>query len=84
MADKLNVKALAIGIGVPWALCVLAGGWLAQYGWATGFVQVFQTVYIGYGPSFIGGIIGGIEAFFDGAVAGIIVAYLYNWAAKMK
>ena len=76
---KLSVKGLALGIGVPWALCVLAGGWAYPI-WGSGFVHVFSTVYPGYGPGLVGGIIGGIEAFFDGAVAGAMIALIYNWA----
>lgn len=82
--DKLSVKGLALGIGVPWALCIVAGGWAAPYGWAASFVQVFSSVYIGYGPTFVGGLIGGIEAFFDGAVAGALIALIYNWSTRQK
>lgn len=81
--DKLNVKGLALGIGIPWALCVLAGGWASPL-WASGFVQVFATVYPGYGPGFVGGIIGGVWAFFDGAIAGAIIAWIYNLTAAPR
>ncbi|MDE1860216.1 MAG: membrane-associated protein [Candidatus Micrarchaeota archaeon] len=81
--DKLSVKGLALGIGVPWGLCMLAGGWMAPY-WASGFVQVFSTVYPGYAPGLVGGMIGGIEAFFDGAAAGAIIALIYNWVTVPK
>jgi hypothetical protein len=81
--DKLSVKGLALGIGIPWALCVLVGGWMAP-AWASGFVQVFSTIYPGYGAGLIGGIIGGIEAFFDGAIAGAIIALVYNWTTMQK
>lgn len=80
--DKISVSGLAIGIGVPWALCVLAGGWLSPF-WASGFVQVFATVYPGYGPGIAGGIIGGIEAFFDGAIAGAMIALIHNYVAGL-
>ncbi len=79
--DKLNWKALALAFGVPWALCVLTSGLVAPT-WASGFVQVFSTVYPGYGPGIVGGIVGGIEAFADAAVAGALVALIYNWAVS--
>lgn len=82
--DKLNIKALALGIAVPWSLCILSAGWLAPFGWGASFVQTFSSIYIGYGSGWVGGIIGGIEAFFDGAFAGAIIAFIYNWTAKMK
>ncbi|MDE1866017.1 MAG: hypothetical protein KGH94_05275 [Candidatus Micrarchaeota archaeon] len=81
--DRLSVKGLALGFAVPWALCILAGGWMSP-GWASGFVHVFATVYPGYGSGFVGGIVGGIEAFFDAAIAGAIVALVYNWSANCE
>ncbi|MDE1870637.1 MAG: hypothetical protein KGI06_00135 [Candidatus Micrarchaeota archaeon] len=81
--DKLSVKGLALGIGIPWALCVLVAGLVSPF-WASGFVQVFSTVYPGYGSGLVSGIIGGIEAFFDGAVAGALIALIYNWTGAKK
>ena len=81
--DKLSVKGLALGMGIPWGLCMLAGGLMAP-AWASGFVQVFSTVYPGYGPGLVLGIIGGVEAFFDGAVAGALIALIYNWSTSKK
>ncbi len=36
------------------------------------------TVYIGFEPSFVGGIVGGIWGFVDGFIAGAVVAFFYN------
>ena len=79
--EKLSVKGLALGGGVLWAFYILLAGWGAALGWGTSFVAVFQNLYIGYGPSFVGGLIGMVWGFFDGAVAGAIIALVYNWAA---
>ena len=76
--EKLNVKALAVGIGVLWAIYVLFIGWVAAFGWGTELVTVLSSLYIGYSASFVGGIIGGIWAFIDGAIAGAIIAWVYN------
>ncbi len=46
----------------------------------TTFVSAFSNLYIGYGPTFVGGIIGAVWGFFDGAVAGAVIALVYNWA----
>jgi hypothetical protein len=81
--EKLSVRGLALGIGIPWALCIFAGG-LAAPMWASGFVQAFATVYPGYGPGIVGGVIGGVEAFFDGAVAGGMIAVIYNLTLMQK
>ena len=42
------------------------------------FVDAMASLYIGYEPSFIGGIVGGIWGFFDGFIAGAVVAFFYN------
>ncbi len=79
--NRLSVKGLALGLAVPWSLCVLFAGWLSP-AWASGFVQVFSIIYPGYSAGFVGGIIGGIESLADGAVAGAIIALVYNRFGK--
>ncbi len=76
--EKLSVKGLAFGIGASWGIYVLCAGWMASFGWLNAFVSALGTMYIGYAPGFIGGIIGGIWAFFDGASGGVILALVYN------
>ena len=75
---KLNVKALAIGLGVSWAVCMLFAGWMSTFGWGTKFVEVMASVYIGFKPTFLGGVIGAIWGFVDGATGGAIIALVYN------
>jgi len=80
--NRLNVKALAIALGSSWALCILFAGWAAIFGWSVQFVDVMGSVYPGYGASFLGGIIGALWGFVDGAVAGVVIAVVYNFASK--
>ncbi len=81
--NRLDVKALALAGGVLWGLYMLCAGWFAWlFHWGTAFVSTMTSVYIGFGPSFLGGIIGGVWGFVDGAVAGAIIAWVYNIAAK--
>lgn len=75
---RLSIIGLALGVGICWGLCLLFTGWTSIFGWGTAFVSVLSSFYIGYEPSFIGGIIGGIWGFFDGFVLGVIVAFFYN------
>lgn len=86
--DKLNVKGLAFGGGVLWAFYVLLVGWGSIFGWGTSFVSAFSTLYIGYGPSIVGGLIGAVWGFIDGAIAGIIISLVYNcfvsWEARHR
>ena len=58
--NKLNVKALAIALGSAWAFCMLFAGWASIFGWSVKFVEIMGSVYIGFGPTFLGGIIGAI------------------------
>jgi hypothetical protein len=79
IVEKLNVKALAVAGGVLWSLYMLLIGWAAWlFDWGTDFVTTMASVYIGFKPSFVGGIIGAIWAFIDGAIGGAIIAAVYN------
>ena len=82
--EKLSVKGLAISLGAAWALCMLFIGWVSIFGWATNIVEVMSPVYIGFKPTFLGGIIGAAWGFVDGAIGGLIIALIYNAVAKKK
>ncbi len=76
--QKLSYKGLILALGFTWAIYLLFNGWVAIGGWATELVNVMGSYYIGYGPTFLGGIIGGIWGFIDGAIAGFLIALFYN------
>jgi len=76
--ERLNVKALAIGVGASWAICMLISGWASMFGWGVNFVEAMSSVYVGFAPTFLGGIIGAIWGFIDGAIGGAIIAFVYN------
>ncbi len=82
--EKLNVKALAVGLGASWAVCMLFVGWVSIFGWGTKFVEMMSSVYIGFTPTFLGGIIGAVWGFIDGAIGGAIIAVVYNAIAKRE
>jgi hypothetical protein len=75
---RLSIKGLAISVGVAWAAIVLFIGWVAIFGWGTKVVEVMSALYIGYAPTWLGGIIGAAWAFVDGAIGGLIIALVYN------
>lgn len=82
---KMSIKGLALSLGIIWAFCVLVLGWIAMTGYGAKFVELISTVYIGYKPTLLGGIIGAAYGFVDGAVGGLLVALLYNvFAGKGK
>lgn len=76
---RFCIRAVALALGSVWALGVLITGWAAAVGWGTLFVKTMASIYIGYKPGFVGGIIGGIWAFFYAAIGGAIFAFLYDF-----
>ena len=80
--NKLQPVPLGVAFGVLWAVYVFCVGITAMFNWGGGIVAGLGTLYIGYGPSILGAIIGAIWAFVDGLVAGVIVAWIYNMVAK--
>ncbi len=81
---KLSIKALAIGCGVSWGIYMMFLGWVAAYGWGIQIVQTISSLYIGFTPTFLGGIIGGLWGFFDGAIGGAIFGWIYNLVMRKK
>lgn len=75
---RLCPKCLALSIGTVWGIAVLLTGWISMTGWGYQFVDVLSSLYTGYGASFVGGIVGGIWAFFIGALLGWGVGVVHN------
>jgi len=76
----IHVWAFAFAFGVTWGLGILLLGWFAAWWhWGIPIVDVLGSGYIGYTPTFIGGIIGGIWAFVDGFIFGLVLAAFYKW-----
>lgn len=76
---KLNVKAFALACGLVWGLGVfMLAWWIMLFEGATGEVPFLGHIYRGFSISPTGSVIGLVWAFFDGAIAGIIFAWLYN------
>ena len=80
--QTLNVKAVAFAAGITWAIYVAFCGWAAALGWGGSIVNALETYYVGYAPTPLGGVIGGVWAIFDGAIAGAIFSLLYNRFAR--
>lgn len=65
--------------GVVWAFGLLVMALSAHFiGFGLAMVRGIATVYIGYGPSFGGAVIGMLYGFFDVGVAMALVALIYN------
>jgi len=75
----LGVVSLGLAIGVTWAIAVFLLGlaaWL--FGWGIEAASALSSLYIGYGPSFVGAIAGAVWGFADGFILGIMIAWFYN------
>jgi hypothetical protein len=79
---RLNVKALAIALGVIWGGSVFLTGiaHLLWPGYGVAFLEFAASLYPGYHVD--GGfpqiIVGTLYGLLDGAAGGAIVAWLYN------
>jgi hypothetical protein len=80
--EKLDVKALALGLGTAWASCMLFVGVASVFGWGSELVRVMSSVYLGFAPTVPGAVIGALWGFLDGAIGGAIIALVYNALVK--
>jgi hypothetical protein len=79
---KLNVKAFTVAFGFMWALAMLFLAWVSSFGWGIRDVSVISGIYLGYAPTFLGGIIGFLWGFVDGAIGGFLLSSFYNYFLK--
>lgn len=79
---KINLKAAVLSFGITWATAMLFIGWVAMFGWGGRLVDVLSSLYIGFAPTFIGGIIGGVWGFLDGAIGAAIFTLIFNSIVK--
>jgi hypothetical protein len=76
---SLGVASFAIACGVTWGVAVAILGLMATlFGWGLGLASVFQDLYLGFGPSFVGAIAGAVWGFGNGFIFGWVVAWIYN------
>ncbi len=79
--SKCQPLALGVAVGVLWAIYVFLAGIIAMFDWGTALVVALSSLYVGYGASIIGALIGAVWAFADGFIAGAIIAWVYNMVA---
>lgn len=83
---RLQLRAAAIAAGIFWA--VLVGGvgllnwWFGDYGAA--FLHGVSSIYPGFeGDGALADVgLGALYALVDGAIGGLLLAWLYNLAAR--
>ncbi len=80
---KLNIKAFMLTCAILWAAAIFITGIanLIWSGYGAAFLQIMASVYPGYDASNTIGsvIVGTLYAVVDGAIAGLVFAWLYNW-----
>ena len=80
---KINVKALALSMGIVWGLVVfLLTLWFLVMGYSGDLLAMLGSIYLGYSVSWIGAFVGLIYGFIDGLIGGALLGYLYNKFAK--
>ncbi len=81
---RLRAVPMALAMGLCWGLGIMLMGWLSATGWGSRFVGVFSSVYVGYASTFLGGLIGGLWAFGDAFLCGLVLVACYNAFAGEK
>ena len=79
----MSIRAFALTAGIFGAATMfLLAWWLILNGNAEGPTTLLERIYIGYSFTPMGSVIGALWGFFDFAIGGAIVAWLYNKIKK--
>lgn len=76
---KLCPVSFGLALGITSGLFLMFFAWAAAI-WGVGgsVMDMYVSFYYGYGPTFLGGIIGGIWGLVVGFIFGAIIALLYD------
>jgi len=79
---KLDIKAFTFTAGILWGLAMFLVG-IAHFIWSgygSAFLEVMASLYPGYDatPTIDSVILGTLYGFLDGAIGGLVFAWLYN------
>ena len=75
----LGVISFGLALGVTSGIFVFVLGVVAAaFGWGIGLAASLSTLFIGFGPTFVGALAGAVWAFVDGLIAGLMIAWFYN------
>ena len=78
-AQKLKPCSFGFAMGLWWGLSMLGIGWIGWWcNWGHLFINTFASLYVGYGPSFWGGVLGFVWGFIDFFFFGLLIAWVYN------
>lgn len=75
----IGVVSFGLALGTTSAVFVFVLGVMAAlFGWGVPLAAALSSLYIGFGPTFVGSIAGAVWGFVDGLIAGLMIAWLYN------
>ncbi|MFT3741998.1 MAG: hypothetical protein QM752_04895 [Gammaproteobacteria bacterium] len=75
---KLHALSLGFAFGILGAIMMVVMALFAMVGHGTNYVNLTSSMYVGYGPTVLGAILGAIWGFLEMFVFGILLAALYN------
>jgi ABC-type phosphate transport system permease subunit len=83
---RLNIIALSVTAGLFWgaAIFIVAVAHAIWPGYGGAFLEFAASIYSGYdpGPGIGSIIVGTLYGMVDGAIAGAVFAWLYNYLAR--
>lgn len=75
---RLCPGSFGLAFGIICGIFMMLLGWFAIQGYGVGLVTLYSTIYYGYAPTWIGGLIGGLWGLVEGFIFGFLVALVYN------
>ena len=85
VSHDLGVVSFGLALGVTFAIFAFWLGLMAWlFGWGVDVAVALSSVFIGYGPSFVGTITGSVWAFVLGLISGVLIAWFYNKFANRR
>ena len=79
---SLNLKAFSLAAGILWGAVVFLMTLLSAARGTGQHVAMLASIYPGYQVSYLGSFVGMVYAFVTAAVAGGVLAWLYNKLAR--
>ncbi len=76
--DEGRMAMAGAALGIVWT--GLLGLTTMSMGWGTGMMNMMGSLYLGYGPTLGGVLIGMLWGALDGAIGGYVLAWIYNRA----
>jgi len=81
--QKLHVISFGLALGIVWGVGLFL---LGMVSWNTGvgtvWIDTFGSVYLGYKATLMGSVLGFIWGFFDSFIAGVCIAWVYNFFSR--